>query len=182
MNFIYETDRLYIQVLNGTYAAESLRFYEEDRELFEQYEPSRPANFYTESYHRYLLNYEYNQILKGVMMRYWLFPKDDKGRIIGTVSLRNITHGSYEKCEIGYKLSSAYQGQGLAREGIGRILQIAFSELGLHRIEAHCMPDNEPSINLLEALDFHLEGRLEKYVKIRGRYEDHLLFSKLQPY
>ena len=50
MNFIYETDRMRIQILNGTYAAESLRFYEEDRELFERYEPLRPTNFYTENY------------------------------------------------------------------------------------------------------------------------------------
>ena len=179
MNFIYETDRLHIQILNGPYAAESLRFYEEDRELFERYVPLRPVNFYTENYHRYLLNYEYNLILKGGMVRYWFFPKDDPMRIIGTVSLRNIIHGSYEKCEIGYKLSSAYQGQGYAREGIARVIQIAFEEFGLHRIEACCMPGNEASINLLESLNFHLEGKLEKYVMIQGHYEDHLLFSLL---
>lgn len=180
MNFIYETDRMRIQILNGTYAAESLRFYEEDRELFERYEPLRPTNFYTENYHRYLMNYEYNQILKGDLMRYWFFPKNDPMRIIGTVSLRNIVHGSYEKCEIGYKLSSAYHRQGYAKEGIARVIQIAFTELDLHRIEAYCMPGNEPSINLLESLNFHLEGKLEKYVKIQGRYEDHLLFSLLR--
>lgn len=101
-------------------------------------------------------------------------------RIIGTVSLRNIIHGSYNKCEIGYKLSSAYQGQGYAREGIARVIQIAFTELDLRRIEAYCMPGNEASINLLESLNFRLEGKLEKYVMIRGRYEDHLLFSLLR--
>lgn len=180
MNFIYETERMHIQIINGTYAAESLRFYEADRELFERYEPTRPQNFYTETYHRYLLNFEYNRILKGDMVRYWLFPKAEPGRIIGTVSLRNIMRGSYEKCEIGYKLSSAYQGQGYAREGIARILQIAFTELGMHRIEACCMPGNEKSINLLEALNFSLEGRLRKYAMIQGRYEDHLLFSLLR--
>lgn len=180
MNFMYETARLQIRVLNGTHAEQSLQFYEEDRELFERYEPTRPRNFYTENYHRYLMNYEYNQILKGTMMRYWFFPKEEPSRIIGTVSLRNIMHGSYNKCEIGYKLSSAYQGQGYAREGIGRVIQIAFTELDLHRIEACCMPGNEPSINLLESLDFRLEGKMRKYAMIQGQYEDHLLFSRLQ--
>lgn len=180
MNFIYETKRLQIRILNGTHAAESLRFYEEDRELFEQYEPLRAHNFYTENYHRYLMNYEYNQILKGTMMRYWLFLKKEPDKIIGTVSLRNIMRGSYNKCEIGYKLSSSYQGQGYAKEGISRIIQIAFMELDLHRIEACCMPGNEASINLLETLNFELEGRLRKYAQIQGRYEDHLLFSLLR--
>lgn len=180
MNFIYETARLQIRILNGTHAAEALGFYERDRELFEQYEPLRAHNFYTENYHRYLMNYEYNQILKGTMMRYWLFPKEEPDKIIGTVSLRNIMRGSYNKCEIGYKLSGAYQGQGYAREGVSRIIQIAFTELDLHRIEACCMPDNESSINLLESLNFGLEGKLRKYAQIRGRYEDHLLFSLLR--
>lgn len=180
MNFMYETAHLQIRILNGTYAEQSLQFYEEDRELFERYEPTRPHNFYTENYHRYLMNYEYNQILKGSMMRYWIFPKEEPGRIIGTVSLRNITHGSYHKCEIGYKLSSAYQRRGYAKEGIARIIQIAFTELDLHRIEAYCMPGNEPSINLLESLDFRLEGKLRKYALIQGQYEDHLLFSLLR--
>ena len=181
MNFVYETARLQIRILNGTYADQSLQFYEEDRELFEQYEATRPHNFYTEDYHRYLMNYEYNQILKGTMMRYWIFLKEEPGKIIGTVSLRNIMHGSYDKCEIGYKLSSAYQGHGYAREGIARIIQIAFTELDLHRIEACCMPGNEPSINLLESLNFTLEGKLRKFAKIRGQFEDHLLFSLLRP-
>ena len=42
------------------------------------------------------------------------------------------------------------------------------------------MPGNEASINLLESLNFHLEGKLEKYVMIQGHYEDHLLFSLLR--
>ncbi len=180
MNFIYETDRLYIQILNGTYAAQCLRFYQDDRELFERYEALRPDNFYTESYHRYLMNYEYNRILRGDLMRYYFFPKDDVDRMIGTVSLRNIVHGAYDKCEIGYKISSDYQGQGYAHEGIGRVLQIAFEELELRRIEAYCMPDNAPSIHLLESLDFLLEGRLRKYVQINGQYEDHLIYSLLR--
>lgn len=181
MNFIYETDRLQLRILNGTDAADVLRFYEEDRELFESYEPARANNFYTEEYHRYLLNYEYNQILKGTTMRFWIFTKERPGHTIGTVSLRNITRGSYQKCEIGYKLSSAYHGKGYMREALTRIIQIAFIDLDLHRIEACCMPGNETSINLLEALNFQLEGKLNKYVQIQGRYEDHLLFSLIRP-
>ena len=37
MNFMYETARLQIRILNGTHAEQSLQFYEEDRELFERY-------------------------------------------------------------------------------------------------------------------------------------------------
>ncbi len=180
MNFSYETKRLRIRVLNGTFAGQALRFYKEDRELFESCEPLRVPNFYTENFHRYLMNYEYNQIIKGMMMRYWVFPKMEPGRIIGTVSLRNIMYGSYNKCEIGYKLSSAYHGKGYASEAIRRVIWIAFTELNLHRIEACCLPENHASIRLLEALNFQLEGRMRQYTQIQGQYRDHLLFSLLR--
>ena len=180
MNFSYETKRTRIRILNGTNAAQALRFYKEDKELFERYEPLRVPNFYTENFHRYLMNYEYNQMVKGIMMRYWVFPKMEPGRIIGTVSLRNIMHGSYNKCEIGYKLSSAYQGQHYASEAIRRVIWVAFTEMGIHRLEACCLPDNEASIRLLEALDFELEGRMRGYTQIQGQYRDHLLFSLIR--
>ena len=60
------------------------------------------------------------------------------------------------------------------------MLQIAFEELELRRIEAYCMPDNAPSIRLLESLGFLLEGRLRQYVQINGQYEDHLIYSLLR--
>ena len=99
MNFIYETDRLRIQILNGTYAAESLRFYEEDRELFERYESLRPVNFYTENYHRYLMNYEYNRILKGDMVRYWFFPIGEVPFSSGATDRRFILTPTSRKAE-----------------------------------------------------------------------------------
>ena len=113
-------------------------------------------------------------------MRYWIFPKCEPNRIIGTVSLRNIMHGSYNKCEIGYKFSSAYHGQHYASEAIRQVIRVAFTELNIHRIEACCVPDNQESIRLLQALDFELEGRMKGYVQIKGQYRDHLLFSLLR--
>lgn len=181
MNFIYETKRLQLRILNGTNAEETLQFYLNDRELFEKYEPARARNFYTEEYHRYLLNYEYNLIIKGTTVRYWIYPKDEPDTIIGTISLRNIMRGSYQKCEMGYKLSSAYQHRGLAREAIRKVIDIAFFDMDLHRIEACCMPENLASIRLLESLNFQYEGMLRSYAQICGRYEDHLLFSLLRP-
>ena len=55
---MYETAHLQIRILNGTYAEQSLRFYEEDRELFERYEPTRPHNFYMENYHMQIIKRE----------------------------------------------------------------------------------------------------------------------------
>jgi ribosomal-protein-alanine N-acetyltransferase len=52
-----------------------------------------------------------------------------------------------------------------------------FDDLGLHRIMAGYLPHNERSGKLLDRLGFEKEGLARKYLKINGRWEDHLLTS-----
>jgi ribosomal-protein-alanine N-acetyltransferase len=49
----------------------------------------------------------------------------------------------------------------------------------LHRIEAACLPENGPSIRLLEKAGFLPEGRARQYLCIAGEWRDHLLFARL---
>ena len=55
--------------------------------------------------------------------------------------------------------------------------RFAFGRLGLHRLEAACCPDNDASRRLLLKAGFELEGRARDYLKIDGRWRDHLLFG-----
>ena len=55
-----------------------------------------------------------------------------------------------------------------------------FDDLKLHRIEAFVMPENNPSIKLLESLYFQKEGLLQKNAKIQGHWEDHILYGLVQ--
>ncbi len=57
------------------------------------------------------------------------------------------------------------------------IVAYAFDELGLHRLEAACLPTNIPSQRLLRRTGFTEEGFARAYLKINGRWEDHLLFA-----
>jgi ribosomal-protein-alanine N-acetyltransferase len=52
-----------------------------------------------------------------------------------------------------------------------------FDDLGLHRIMAGYLPHNKRSGKLLDRLGFEKEGLARKYLKINGRWEDHLLTS-----
>jgi [ribosomal protein S5]-alanine N-acetyltransferase len=49
-----------------------------------------------------------------------------------------------------------------------------FQELGLHRIEANIMPKNKRSLRVVEKLGFYNEGLAYKYLKINGKWEDHI--------
>jgi ribosomal-protein-alanine N-acetyltransferase len=59
------------------------------------------------------------------------------------------------------------------------IAPFAFQRLGLHRLEAACIPDNTPSRELLLKSGFRLEGEARAYLKINGVWRDHLLFGML---
>ncbi|EOD01178.1 Ribosomal-protein-S5p-alanine acetyltransferase [Caldisalinibacter kiritimatiensis] len=53
-------------------------------------------------------------------------------------------------------------------------IDIAFNELKLHRIEANIMPKNEASLRIVKKLGFYEEGVAKKYLKINGKWEDHI--------
>lgn len=176
----YETSRLILKVLGPDYAADVLRFYENDKELFERYEADRCENFYTEGHQRTILHLEYGLCLKLEMIRFYVFLKEAPDTIIGTVSLYEIAK-SASRAEIGYKFASAYHHKGYASEAVEKILDVAFTELGLHKICAHVHTDNLPSIRLLSGLGFEKEGTSRHYMRIRGYWVDHFQYSLLAP-
>jgi ribosomal-protein-alanine N-acetyltransferase len=60
------------------------------------------------------------------------------------------------------------------------ILPFVFQTLGLHRVEAACIPENEPSRSLLLKLGFKEEGLARRYLQINGVWRDHILFALLE--
>lgn len=181
MKFIYETDRLILKILDGTYASEVLRFYLANREIFERNEAQRPYNFYTEKYQRRVLNHEFNMCIKQIGIRFWIFEKTDPSHVIGTVCFRDIVRHIYQSCEIGYKFDSRFWHCGYAYETLKKCIEIAFYDLELHRITAHIMPDNAPSIQLVERVGFKQEGISRQSALIQGVWEDHMVYSILHP-
>jgi ribosomal-protein-alanine N-acetyltransferase len=181
MNFVYETQRLILKVLKPDAAEQVLNFYFADRELFEQFEPDRLPNFYTRQFQKQILSYEFNMAVKGDMLRYYIYEKENPNRIIGTVSIQHIMRGYFASCEIGYKFSAAVHRRGYATETLKLIIEKIFSDMKLHRIVARALPDNEASIRLLEKIGFEYEGVTRGYLYMHGKWADHAQYSLLSP-
>jgi ribosomal-protein-alanine N-acetyltransferase len=60
------------------------------------------------------------------------------------------------------------------------VVRFCFDDLGLHRVEAACQPDNDPSRALLLSVGFQEEGRARAFLKINGGWRDHILFAMLE--
>jgi ribosomal-protein-alanine N-acetyltransferase len=74
----------------------------------------------------------------------------------------------------------AHAGNGRMTRAVAAIVEFAFGRLRLHRVEAACIPENAPSIALLERNGFRREGYARGYLKIDGAWRDHVLFALLE--
>ena len=79
---------------------------------------------------------------------------------------------------LGYWLVPTARGQHKASPAIDVVSHWALSELRFARIEAWVAPDNLASQRALERSGFRLEGRLRNFLKVRGRLNDGLVFSR----
>lgn len=179
MNMTYQTERLILEILTPTALREVLEFQLRNKELFERYEPTRPENFYTLNHQHNLLKCEQKLALKLSTIRFYVFRQEDRKHIIGTVCLHDVLRMPYSCCEIGYKFDHAYHHQGYAKEAVAKALEIAFHDLELHRVFARVMPENTPSIRLLESLGFVQEGIERGCTQIQGVWQDHIRYAML---
>lgn len=176
MNLEYRSDNLILRVLNRRDALLVLDFYQRNRSIFDLYETEKPENFYTENFIANLLTAEYNAFVHGRHVRFFLFDSNCPHQIIGTVSFSNITGGFMNSCNIGYKIDQHFQRQGYGRRMLTMALKIMVTSCSLHRIEAYIAPDNTASIALAETLGFISEGTAYAYVRLNGKWRDHLRY------
>lgn len=91
------------------------------------------------------------------------------GTPIGTCGL--IRRDGLDDVDIGFTLLPDYRNQGYALEAAQAVMQYGREEIGLKRIVAIALPDNTPSVRLLEKLGMHPE----KTIRLPGDDDELLL-------
>jgi [ribosomal protein S5]-alanine N-acetyltransferase len=110
---------------------------------------------------------------------YLIFQPSD-AVLLGGLTISNIRRGVAQAASLGYWMGVMHAGRGHMTDAVRAIVPYAFDTLGLHRLEAACLPHNTPSMRVLEKAGFHHEGRARRYLKINGLWQDHELFARLQ--
>ena len=103
----------------------------------------------------------------------------DTQHFVGLIAL-NLGASNFKKGEVWYKILPAFWRQGYAGEALRSVLQLAFSALGLHRVEAGCAVENTASIKLLESVGMLREGRKRKALPVRGQWLDNYFYDILE--
>lgn len=166
-----------IQGLTPGHAEEVLEYYLRNREFLRCFEPVRDESFYTLESQRRTLTESYKQFLNGSGVNFGIYKNNE---LIGKIRISNIVMGVFKNAFIGYSMDEKEQGKGYMKEAVKLVVEYAFEELELHRIEATTLIDNEKSQRVLRNCGFKELGISEKYLYINGEWRDHMIFYKVK--
>ncbi len=99
-----------------------------------------------------------------------------RGELVGNISFNTINH-QLQKVQIGYWLSKEHQGKGIITKSVTKLIEIAFDELNMQKVEIAVAVDNQPSRKVCERLGFTLEGILTRAENLNGRVVDHAVYA-----
>lgn len=102
------------------------------------------------------------------------------GRFVGTIGLHSRSHRD-RRAEIAYELHPDTRGRGLATTCVKAVTTWAFATLGIIRLQATVLDDNEASRRVLLKNGYCLEGMLEAYRMVRGTPRDYAILAHVNP-
>ena len=170
------SERLQVRLLEPHEKDLMVRFRDENRDYLKPWEPLRRPDFFTEGFWEIQLRLTLRDFREGASAGFVLLSPVEN-EVLGVCNYTNIVRGTFQSCQLGYALAEKHQHKGLMFEALSMTNQYMFDDLGLHRIMAGYLPHNGRSGKLLDRLGFEKEGLARKYLKINGRWEDHLLTS-----
>jgi ribosomal-protein-alanine N-acetyltransferase len=103
----------------------------------------------------------------------------DGDEIAGGMDLSNIVRGAFQSAMVGYWLDRDHTGRGLASVALGAVVDAARDDYALHRVQAATLLANHASQSVLTRAGFERIGVAPNYLKIAGRWQDHVLFQKI---
>lgn len=100
-------------------------------------------------------------------------------RVIATCSITGITYDPAGSGLLGYSVDRDFEGTGTMSTLVRHVVHYASENLRLDRLRASYMPANVRSARLLARLGFVQDGFSRRHLCINGRWEDHVLASRV---
>lgn len=160
-----------IRLLTVADAEELAALYLENREFLLPFEPEREDDFFTTAHQR--------RRIEAIGDDLWRWAIVANDRIAGMIGIADVIRGALQLGSVGYWVDRKHNGRGLATAAVADVIEFAFGEAGLHRLEAGTLVDNHASQRVLEKNGFERYGLARKLLKINGEWRDHVLFERI---
>lgn len=152
---------------------------DQSRAFLVPWEPLWPRDSLSKAaYHHRLRRYA-RDWRTGHCYSFFIFARENDA-LVGAITLSNVRRGVTQSGSLGYWIGARYSRNGYMFEAVQCVLDFAFEQLGLHRVEAACLPSNTASAGLLRKSGFQQEGLARRYLRINGAWQDHVLFGVLR--
>ncbi len=152
----------------------------DSRAFLTPWEPTWPDDELTSSAFRFRLRRYAHDIRDQKSFPFYAFRSEDD-RLVGGLTLSQVRRGAAQCGTLGYWVGEAWRRRGYTSDAVRAVIAFAFDDLGLHRVEAACQPDNAASRAVLRKAGFAEEGLARAYLKINGAWRDHVLHAILNP-
>ena len=164
-----------LRLLREEDAAAALAYAVENRAFLEQWEPVRDEVWFTLEAQLADINAAVADEAADRRYAFGIFRGDE---LVGRITLNQVVRGVFQNAYLGYSIAQRWNGHGFATGGVAHVLEYAFGDAGLHRVQAAVMPRNAGSIRVLEKNGFREEGYAVGYLCINGVWEDHRIFAR----
>jgi ribosomal-protein-alanine N-acetyltransferase len=172
-------DGLYLRpAIAADYSAWA-RLREQSRAFLTPWEPTWLSDDLTRVAFRRRLRRQAEEIAGDESFAFLIFDSTSD-ELLGGLTLGGIRRGVAQAATLGYWMGAPHAGKGRMTRAVAAVVRFGFDSLRLHRIEAACIPDNAPSIALLERNGFEREGFARAYLKINDAWRDHILLALLE--
>ena len=151
----------------------------DSRSFLEPYEPAWPHDALTPVAFRRRLRRMQSEWQSESSYGFFIFDRDTD-ELLGGITIANVRRGVIQSATVGYWIGEPHKRRGYMFESLLLCLDFAFKSLDLHRVEAACLLDNEPSRGLLQKCGFRYEGQAREYLCIAGKWQDHETFAILR--
>ena len=174
-----ETERLILRPPHHNDFRHWVQLRHDSHDFLSPWDPAWPNEHLTRKSFTNRVNWAQQAIKNGNGCPLFLIRKTDRA-LIGAVTLDNIRRGPAQAGTLGYWTGQAFSRQGYMREAVNCMVSHAFRKLDLSRVEAACLPENQPSRGLLESCGFKYEGVAQSYLQIAGRWRTHVLYAAIR--
>ncbi len=120
-----------------------------------------------------------NSINEGITIDKWVFWAiclRENPTLLGTICLWNFAYKPL-RADVGYELLPKFQGQGIMREALQKVIAYGFDTLHLHMAEAYTHAHNDGSVKLLERAGFIRERIFQEEHSSRKRMIDMVVYA-----